>query len=410
MNPPYMRHHGLDYKCDIHALISIVGKVKISKLSNSYLLFVIKACELLKSGGRAAVIIPTEWANANFGQSLKDYLLENNYLRHIIYFSNAAEIFSDALTTACILFIEKENKPTPQIATSYLHSSENLNINKILNDKSLTKFIDSSKLRHSSKWDYLIKCGPVVELSGFVPLSELAFTKRGIATGANNYFHLTLTETQKFKIDSSHTLPCVGKAQDVKKFLFSKTDYSQLIKDNKRTHLIVFDSKISDSEMEYIKNGEELDLPNRFLLSRRKPWYFMENRSPAPIWAAVFGRKNLKFIYNEAMVSNLTTFHGIYPSDSRPKFIRALVVALNSKVVQEQARSNVRVYGGGLLKFEPNDILDIKVPNLTYATEETIQHLDYFFSKIGDFNYEDKIDELVIKAANESTFHSRRLI
>jgi adenine-specific DNA-methyltransferase len=88
MNPPYLRHHDMLYDIDIHSYISSLIKKPISKLANSYMLFVIRACHLLKVGGRGAFIIPTEWSNANFGKALKEYLIDTGLLRHIIYFSN----------------------------------------------------------------------------------------------------------------------------------------------------------------------------------------------------------------------------------------------------------------------------------------------------------------------------------
>jgi adenine-specific DNA-methyltransferase len=107
MNPPYLRHHDLSYEFDIFGQFSHRYGVDISKLSNSYLLFTLKAATLLKPGGRASIIIPTEWMNANFGAAMKSFLIKRNLLREVIYFSNCSEIFDDALTTACILLIEK---------------------------------------------------------------------------------------------------------------------------------------------------------------------------------------------------------------------------------------------------------------------------------------------------------------
>ena len=107
MNPPYLRHHDLSYKFDIFADFSRRYDIEVSRLSNSYLLFTLKAIMSLNSGGRAAIIIPSEWMNANFGSSMKSFLLKRDILREIIYFSNCSEIFDGALTTACILLIEK---------------------------------------------------------------------------------------------------------------------------------------------------------------------------------------------------------------------------------------------------------------------------------------------------------------
>jgi len=106
MNPPYLRHHDLAYDFDIFTFFSTKYGVPISKLSNSYLLFTLKAVSALKPGGRAAIIIPTEWMNANFGSAMKSYLVNRNVLKELIYFSNCSDVFDDALTTASVLLIE----------------------------------------------------------------------------------------------------------------------------------------------------------------------------------------------------------------------------------------------------------------------------------------------------------------
>jgi len=107
MNPPYLRHHDLSYGFDIFAEFSQNYGIEVSKLSNSYLLFTLKVTMSLSPGGRAAIIIPTEWMNANFGSAMKAFLVKRDLLREIIYFSNCSEIFDDALTTACVLLIER---------------------------------------------------------------------------------------------------------------------------------------------------------------------------------------------------------------------------------------------------------------------------------------------------------------
>lgn len=106
MNPPYLRHHDLSYEFDIFAEFSRRFGIEISRLSNAYFLFTLKAASLLRPGGRASIIIPTEWMNANFGASMKGFLINQNFLKEIIYFSSCSDIFDDALTTACVLLLE----------------------------------------------------------------------------------------------------------------------------------------------------------------------------------------------------------------------------------------------------------------------------------------------------------------
>jgi len=92
-NPPYIRHHELVYEETLYESLSKAAGRRVSRLSNLYMLFVIKCCELLNIDGRASFLIPAEWSNSNFGQALKDYLLINNLLKEIVYFNHDGIIF-----------------------------------------------------------------------------------------------------------------------------------------------------------------------------------------------------------------------------------------------------------------------------------------------------------------------------
>jgi len=107
MNPPYIRHQKIDYEIDLFGYFAKCYGVKLSRLSNLYSLFTLKAAMSLRPGGRASFLIPTEWMNANFGCEMKEFLLHRRLLREIVYFSNCSNIFDGALTTASILLIER---------------------------------------------------------------------------------------------------------------------------------------------------------------------------------------------------------------------------------------------------------------------------------------------------------------
>lgn len=384
-NPPYLRHHDVHYAFDIFADIGRKNGVILSKLSNLYVLFVIEICRRLKIGGRAAIIIPGEWTNANFGMSLKTYLLSQGLLRKLVYFSSLADQFQDALTTAAILLIEKpkNDEITPSFFDSYF-------VEKAVPISVLGKVIDGSttcfngvthrRLRNTDfakleKWDKVLRDGMAVQYEGFTPLRSLAKSRRGIATGANNFFHLTESDIQQLALRSVNLKPCVGRAEHVVGLKFTASDFENMCAGNDKSWLLSFSSVPDSHEQRYIQSGVEKNLHERFLLASRKPWYSMEQRAPSPIWAAVFGRSALRFIYNEAGVSNLTTFHCLYPERDDPVFCKALVACLNSRLLQSMAEHQRRVYGGGLMKFEPKDLLSIQIPMLTQASESLIQEL-----------------------------------
>lgn len=106
-NPPYIRHRELVDQGTARSKISVAARAVIPRSANLYIYFVMKGVVQLRPGGRGAFLIPTEWMNANFSESFKAFLLEGDYLKDIVLFSGCSNVFSDALTTASILLVEK---------------------------------------------------------------------------------------------------------------------------------------------------------------------------------------------------------------------------------------------------------------------------------------------------------------
>jgi adenine-specific DNA-methyltransferase len=169
--------------------------------------------------------------------------------------------------------------------------------------------------------------------------------------------------------------PCVGRGSGVRPPLFSESDLRALEATERPSRLVVIGDVPTPTEQAYLEMGQSLGLPRRYLLGRRDPWYRAEIRAPAPIWAGVFGRSGLRFVLNQSAALTLNTFHGIYPYDKRPIVATALAAVLNSRIVTNAARPLSRVYGGGLLKFEPRDLLEIPVPDLRALDETWLNRL-----------------------------------
>lgn len=413
-NPPYLRHHDFSYKKNIFEEIGSRNNVKLSKLTNIYGLFILEICRRLKTGGRAAIIVPTEWTNANFGQAIKHFLLDRGFLKCFIYFSHDSLQFSDALTTACILLIEKPKLKIEGGFTKTIFLNGQANLDDVWEciegDASsgpniIVQNLLSSKLTTTKKWDFVIQNEALDHITGLVPLRKLAKTRRGIATGANEFFHVPYEFAVNKGIALNHLVPCIGKSADVSGLIFDTNDLSGLIKNNRRTHLIDISDEPNANEQAYLSEGEKTGLPKRYLLAARKKWYQMESRPPAPIWAAVFGRLGLRYIRNSAGIRNLTTFHCIYPFDESPEFSDALTLCLNSRFIQERSRTQHRVYGGGLLKVEPKDILEIEVPDISSLPNATIKKMGTLLKELNDYaraglevpnTLHDKIDQIII--------------
>jgi adenine-specific DNA-methyltransferase len=238
-----------------------------------------------------------------------------------------------------------------------------------------------NELDPSIKWRKYYQLQNGIKYKNLIPFSSVAKVVRGIATGDNEFFTFSKSKAEGYGIDLSSLLPCICKAVDAKSNFFTKANFDELVQTDRLAFLLnVTDSK-TDNVKDYLEFGEKTGVNRRYLTSKRNPWYSLEHRPPSPIWVSVFNRRGLRFIRNEAGISNLTTFHCIYPIHSNlfnNINIDILFAYLLTNVARLIFEDNSREYGNGLQKFEPNDInkammLDLSL--LSYETEDEVLRL-----------------------------------
>lgn len=361
-NPPYFKFHDYDNKSVLLEIEKRIGH-KLNGFTNLYALFLLKSISQLNKNGRAAYIIPSEFLNSDYGKLVKSYLIRSKTLRHIIVINFEENVFDDALTTASILLLANDNQSdTVQFTTinsvqklekiedlirQYPHYQSNVNCFKI------------KELKPEIKWRAYYQEQNAKKYRNLVPFSNYGKVVRGIATGSNEYFTFNQSKAEKFGIDKKYLLPCVGKAMDVKSPFFTQNNFEDLQQNDKSVFLFNGINSENIKVKDYIKFGEEMEVNKAFLTANRNPWYSLENRPPAPIWVSVFNRNGLRFIRNEAQISNLTTFHCIYPIQTNlfsETNIDLFFAYLLTDIAREIFEDNRREYGNGLQKFEPNDI------------------------------------------------------
>ena len=173
-------------------------------------------------------------------------------------------------------------------------------------------------------------------------------------------------------------MPSICKAVDIKKSFFTNEDFQTLRENNRDVFLLNAVDTANCNVEKYLQKGIDEGINKRFLTASRSPWYSLEKRPPSPIWVSVFNRNGLKFIRNEANISNLTTFHCIYPNQTGlfgRTDIDLLFAYLLTDVAKQIFDDNRREYGNGLKKFEPNDINKAKMLDLEFLDDKTRQRI-----------------------------------
>jgi len=386
-NPPYFKFHDYDNKKILNEIENRL-KIKLNGFTNLYTLFLLKSISQLNPNGRLAYIIPSEFLNSDYGKLVKSALIKNKVLRHIVVFDFEENVFDDALTTACILLCSND-KNNQTVKFSTIKTIDDLELIRTYISEYPINSIDGStfnvkELEPEVKWRKYYQEQNGIRYKNLIPFSSVAKVVRGIATGANEYFTFSESKANQYGIDEKYLLPCICKAVDVKDNFFTIDDFRSLVNSDRQAFLLNAIGSKDENVLKYIELGEKTGIDKKYLTARRTPWYSLENRPPSPIWVSVFNRSGLKFIRNEANISNLTTFHCVYPVQNSlfdNVNVDVLFAYLLTDVAREIFEDNRREYGNGLQKFEPNDLNKAMMLDLTLLDKKTENKILELYNK-----------------------------
>ena len=364
-NPPYNKFQKIKNRKELIKIFINDFNIKLSGYSNLCIYFLIKSLNELNIDGRCAYIIPYEFLSTGYGEVLKEYILKSKKLHSIIKFDNSIGLFDDATTTSCILFFE--NKVHEFVKFINIENIHELN-NKFLLDNA--QIYNYGALNSKEKWLQYFKLSFKEANNNLIKLKDLGQVKRGIATGNNSYFILNKQKIIDLKLSNGVCLPCITKSADIKSLILDKKEFKKLNDENKKVYIFNGKEAINKNDYAYITKGEVAGYNETYLTSHRKPWYALEDKKSAPILFSVFCRKKLKVIRNELMIKNLTTFHGFYfNNEVSQNFINIFFCYLLTPVAQRLLFNNKREYGDGLDKFEPNDLNNAEIIDITKIKE-----------------------------------------
>jgi len=403
-NPPYVKAHRLDYSEKDWLYFEERLGTPLDRLTNLYALFLLKIWEDLAPRGRAAVILPAEFLNANFGQEIKERLLGAIRPAGIAIFAPSLNVFADALTTSAIVLLDKSRLLKAPIWARLAETVEDAEafVEGLLAGRISAAgngLIDLAALNPRDKWLNLLlnRATERVPVRFAKRVGDYFNCRRGIATGANDFFCLSRAEMREHRLTEAHVEPCVTKATDADGLVFTREKFDALIARDRRCFLLN-PSRNGQNLTRYLELGEQQGIPKRHLPSHRPTWYLPENRAVADIWVAVFSRESVKFILNTSGAKNLTCFHGLYAKPGNEPLAPLMTLFLNSSLGRESFSQVNRFYGDGLNKLEPKDVEDMPCPVMPKSSSAEANELTRKLAEMEKLTLDERtavIDELV---------------
>jgi len=310
--------------------------------------------------------MPADTCEGKFAKNLWKWISEKFCVEGVIIFDENATPFPNVDTNAMV-FLIKNSEPSETlhwVKCNKAHSSDLLNF--VSSNFKYKKFNDMEVTTRQLKEGIATGFSrPEQNHNGFkFYLNDFATVMRGIATGSNEFFFLTAQQVEELSIPKEFLKRAVGRTRDASESILTGKDIEQLEKENRPTFLLSINGhdKLPKTLNNYLKIGEEMGLPNRSLIQQRKPWYKMEKRKVPPLLFAYLGRRNTRFIKNEAGVLPLTSFLCVYPVYDDQEFVEKLWQALNHPDTLENLKLVGKSYGSGAIKVEPGNLNRLPIP------------------------------------------------
>ena len=111
-----------------------------------------------------------------------------------------------------------------------------------------------------------------LELKHLLPLSYYGTFTRGIATGANSFFSLSLSRYKRLGLPRSALKHCITKSARLNQ-TFNSKDIQRMEKSDSNIFILDVKNTYDKSIKKYILYGEREGFHLRYLTSKRNPWY-----------------------------------------------------------------------------------------------------------------------------------------
>ena len=365
-NPPYSRHHHIDkgYKKWLKEYVYASTGINISSLAGLYCYFLILSCKWLEKGGVSCWLIPTEFMDVNYGEAIKNFLLKKVNLLEIHKFSAEDVLFSDAMVTSCVVIFKNE----PSSGSVMFTTGGSL-------DKPDRRVeIEKTELSEKEKWTRLFD-GSVVKENTAPKIGDFFTVKRGLVTGGNDFFIVNQDVVDKYHIPKSFLKNILPSPRFVNVDKVTREYF-----DKNRTYL--FSSELPPeyikchypSAARYIEYGEKKKVNEGYICKSRNVWYSCENRKSSVFLLTYMSRNTdahpFRFIWNDsdALATNgylqiqpLPMYASFFKNPKNVEKVWKFLNSLPSQIFEDYGR----VYGGGLHKIEPKELLKIPLEGIT---------------------------------------------
>jgi len=401
-NPPFIRFQYFDVTIRERAfdLLREAG-YHPTKLANAWTAFIELSIELLKDGGRLAMVVPAEILQVKYAAELRSRL--SKQFEHIVLVGFRKLVFPEIQQE--VLLLLAEGKRAISQKSSDIHTIEFTDGDELLNGDlaEAIAHVESKHSRNGMKWTSLFLSNKIFkaldeaeQAQELTPLGQLASIDIGVVTGRNSFF--VLTEDLKNQIGSNGlTVPILGHTSALKSIIYKPSDLKEY-SNHFPAYLLALAGKNTDEFSqhlkEYIKSGEQEEVHKGFKCRIRHRWFDVPSvYVPDAFMFRQIHRFPL-FVVNDSGATSTDTIHRVQVKNGIST--RNLAATFYNSLTFAWAEVCGRSYGGGVLELEPMEAEELPIPH-NPDVEIDVEKVDTLLRTGHEIEALDYVDNIVLK-------------
>ena len=376
-NPPYVSHHNMfgTQRRTAFAL-STASKFPGGKRASLWAYFVWHGMQFLRSGGRAAWVLPGSLLNTDYSNALLGVM--RTKFRRLCVASITERLFladgTDESTE--VLLAEGYGLPpeTSEVTIEWCESVDHFT--QLMADWNGKKCWQQALPRRSKSMLMGKICTQLVESIEKEPccqrLGDFARISIGIVTGANRYFVLDKDSIAGAGLSPEHfdyVLSKFGMARGVR---LTQKDLDAASNEGARCFLLHTADRESEAQIEqYLATFPKELLDSNRTFQKRVVWHQPDDGQIPDGFFPYMNHVGPRIVMNDARVTSTNTVHRVFFKPLLgPDFRKMIAISLMSTFSHLSAEIEGRTYGSGVLKFEPTEARKIKllIPKHTHST------------------------------------------
>jgi len=439
-NPPYTRQEEMEYKDQIReeALTYSDGsKIPLDARAGIYAYFFTQSARFMKNHGMMGQITSDTWLDVGFGEDIKRFFLEHFKIHAIIWYDIRA--FEKALVGTCITILKKEEESKENRDNNivkFVRIKKALPIEKIVTIIENTKkdFEDEhigitikkqSELEPQDKWGIFLRA-PTIYLKilknkKITTLGKTASVKRGITSGANQFFYLDKEKIRLWSLEKGYLKPIIISPKEMKIEVRLHDIDSWVLSVHKPKEDL---SKEKSNVLKYIQWGEEVETTikggkkggsvvkgfhNLSTVTSRKLWYDIGKRESAPILRSRRIWERCVYLLNRADALANDSLYEIRPKNENDTLVLAGI--LNSSFAALVSELEGRFYGGGVLELEVYETKAMTVLDPSKISDKERQGIESAFSRVCEAQNkgDEKLEQVARIELDKAVFDALKL-